>query len=158
MIKNGLPPIHPGEFLREILEGLDISQAAKAFHLLGGHLEVADRQLFVLIEPALDERGPVDSGLGQRPSSDEVAPFPRIFAQVEKKILIGVVELDELVILVKKRGPDGRLGKELDGKGKALAGLFRIELEQVASGEGGFGVVNALVFKQFFRDLTCKVK
>jgi addiction module HigA family antidote len=30
MIENGLPPIHPGEFLREILEGLDISQAAFA--------------------------------------------------------------------------------------------------------------------------------
>src|SRR4030065_669731 len=27
MIKNGLPPIHPGEFLREILEELDLSQA-----------------------------------------------------------------------------------------------------------------------------------
>lgn len=30
MIKNGLPPIHPGIFLREILEELDISQAAFA--------------------------------------------------------------------------------------------------------------------------------
>jgi len=30
MIENGLPPIHPGEFLREILEGLDISQDAFA--------------------------------------------------------------------------------------------------------------------------------
>ena len=27
MIQNGLPPIHPGQFLREILEELDISQA-----------------------------------------------------------------------------------------------------------------------------------
>lgn len=27
MIKNGMPPIHPGEFLREILEELGISQA-----------------------------------------------------------------------------------------------------------------------------------
>lgn len=27
MIKNGLPPIHPGEFLREALEELSISQA-----------------------------------------------------------------------------------------------------------------------------------
>ncbi len=27
MSKNGLPPIHPGEFLREILEELGISQA-----------------------------------------------------------------------------------------------------------------------------------
>jgi antitoxin HigA-1 len=27
MIKNGLPPIHPGEFLREILEELRVSQA-----------------------------------------------------------------------------------------------------------------------------------
>ncbi len=27
MIKNGLPPIHPGEFLRETLEELGISQA-----------------------------------------------------------------------------------------------------------------------------------
>ena len=27
MIDNGLPPIHPGEFLAEILEELEISQA-----------------------------------------------------------------------------------------------------------------------------------
>lgn len=27
MSENGLPPIHPGEFLREILEELEISQA-----------------------------------------------------------------------------------------------------------------------------------
>ena len=27
MAKNGLPPIHPGEFLREILDELDLSQA-----------------------------------------------------------------------------------------------------------------------------------
>ena len=27
MPKNGLPPIHPGEFLREALDELDISQA-----------------------------------------------------------------------------------------------------------------------------------
>lgn len=27
MVKNGLPPIHPGEFLREILEELNLSQA-----------------------------------------------------------------------------------------------------------------------------------
>ncbi|MBM3789896.1 MAG: HigA family addiction module antidote protein [Acidobacteria bacterium] len=27
MSKNGLPPVHPGEFLREILEELQISQA-----------------------------------------------------------------------------------------------------------------------------------
>lgn len=27
MSKNGLPPIHPGEFLREILEELEISRA-----------------------------------------------------------------------------------------------------------------------------------
>jgi addiction module HigA family antidote len=27
MIKNGLPPIHPGKFLREVLEELGISQA-----------------------------------------------------------------------------------------------------------------------------------
>ena len=30
MIKSSLSPIHPGEFLREILEGLGISQAAFA--------------------------------------------------------------------------------------------------------------------------------
>jgi addiction module HigA family antidote len=30
MTKNGLPPIHPGEFLAEILEDLDLSQAAFA--------------------------------------------------------------------------------------------------------------------------------
>jgi addiction module HigA family antidote len=30
MIKNGLPPIHPGEFLREILDELDLSQATFA--------------------------------------------------------------------------------------------------------------------------------
>lgn len=30
MIKNGLPPIHPGAFLREILDELAISQAAFA--------------------------------------------------------------------------------------------------------------------------------
>jgi addiction module HigA family antidote len=27
MLKNGLPPMHPGEFLREILDELGISQA-----------------------------------------------------------------------------------------------------------------------------------
>jgi len=27
MVKNGLPPIHPGEFLRETLEELSVSQA-----------------------------------------------------------------------------------------------------------------------------------
>ena len=27
MVKNGLPPIHPGEFLREALAGLGMSQA-----------------------------------------------------------------------------------------------------------------------------------
>jgi len=27
MVKNGLPPIHPGAFLRETLEELDVSQA-----------------------------------------------------------------------------------------------------------------------------------
>ncbi len=27
MVSNGLPPIHPGKFLRETLEELDISQA-----------------------------------------------------------------------------------------------------------------------------------
>ena len=27
MLKNGLPPLHPGEFLREILDELGISQA-----------------------------------------------------------------------------------------------------------------------------------
>ncbi len=27
MVKNGLPPIHPGEFLREMLEELNLSQA-----------------------------------------------------------------------------------------------------------------------------------
>jgi len=27
MLKNGLPPIHPGEFLREILDELGVSQA-----------------------------------------------------------------------------------------------------------------------------------
>jgi addiction module HigA family antidote len=27
MLKNGLPPIHPGEFLREILDELRVSQA-----------------------------------------------------------------------------------------------------------------------------------
>ena len=27
MVKNGLPPIHPGEFLRETLDELDVSQA-----------------------------------------------------------------------------------------------------------------------------------
>jgi antitoxin HigA-1 len=32
-IKNGLTPIHPGEFLREILEELGISQAAFARNL-----------------------------------------------------------------------------------------------------------------------------
>ncbi len=30
MIKNGLPAIHPGEFLREILEECEVSQAAFA--------------------------------------------------------------------------------------------------------------------------------
>jgi len=30
MTKNGLPPIHPGEFLSEILEELELSQAAFA--------------------------------------------------------------------------------------------------------------------------------
>jgi len=30
MIKNGLPPIHPGEFLREILDELQLTQAAFA--------------------------------------------------------------------------------------------------------------------------------
>lgn len=30
MIKNGLPPIHPGQFLREILDELNISQARLA--------------------------------------------------------------------------------------------------------------------------------
>lgn len=30
MIKNGLPAMHPGEFLAEILEGLGVSQAAFA--------------------------------------------------------------------------------------------------------------------------------
>ncbi|MDO8438275.1 MAG: HigA family addiction module antitoxin [Nitrosomonadaceae bacterium] len=30
MIKNGLPAIHPGEFLGEILEEMDISQAGLA--------------------------------------------------------------------------------------------------------------------------------
>ena len=30
MTKNGLPPIHPGEFLSEILEELGLSQAAFA--------------------------------------------------------------------------------------------------------------------------------
>ena len=28
--KNGMPPIHPGEFVEEILEDLDMSQAALA--------------------------------------------------------------------------------------------------------------------------------
>ena len=32
-IKNGLAPVHPGEFLREILEELKISQAAFARNL-----------------------------------------------------------------------------------------------------------------------------
>ncbi len=30
MIKNGLPPIHPGQFLREMLDELNISQAQLA--------------------------------------------------------------------------------------------------------------------------------
>jgi addiction module HigA family antidote len=30
MVKNGLPPIHPGEFLRETLEELGLTQAAFA--------------------------------------------------------------------------------------------------------------------------------
>ena len=30
MIKNGLPPIHPGQFLREIIDELDMSQARLA--------------------------------------------------------------------------------------------------------------------------------
>jgi addiction module HigA family antidote len=30
MIQNGLPPIHPGEFLREMLDELELSQAAFA--------------------------------------------------------------------------------------------------------------------------------
>lgn len=30
MIQNGLPPIHPGEFLREMLDEFDLSQAAFA--------------------------------------------------------------------------------------------------------------------------------
>lgn len=30
MITNGLPPIHPGEFLHEILEDLNLTQAAFA--------------------------------------------------------------------------------------------------------------------------------
>lgn len=29
-LKNGMPPIHPGEFLREILEDLALTQAALA--------------------------------------------------------------------------------------------------------------------------------
>jgi plasmid maintenance system antidote protein VapI len=33
-IKNGLPPIHPGVFLKEILDELDISQNAFA-HAIG---------------------------------------------------------------------------------------------------------------------------
>ena len=34
MVKNGLPAIHPGEYLAEILEELDISQTAFA-HAIG---------------------------------------------------------------------------------------------------------------------------
>lgn len=34
MIENGLPPIHPGQFLREILDELNISQAQLA-HTIG---------------------------------------------------------------------------------------------------------------------------
>ena len=30
MVKNGLPPVHPGEFLREALEELALSQASFA--------------------------------------------------------------------------------------------------------------------------------
>ncbi len=30
MVKNGLPPVHPGEFLREALEDLALSQASFA--------------------------------------------------------------------------------------------------------------------------------
>lgn len=30
MVKNGLPPIHPGEYLRETLEELNLTQAAFA--------------------------------------------------------------------------------------------------------------------------------
>lgn len=30
MVKNGLPPVHPGQFLREVLEELDLSQAGFA--------------------------------------------------------------------------------------------------------------------------------
>ena len=35
MIDNGLPPIHPGEFLADVLEELDLSQAqfARAIHV-----------------------------------------------------------------------------------------------------------------------------
>ena len=34
MVKNGLPPIHPGEYLAEILDDLKISQTAFA-HAIG---------------------------------------------------------------------------------------------------------------------------
>jgi addiction module HigA family antidote len=41
MVKSGLPPIHPGEFLREILEELDISQAQFARAIGVGPMRVS---------------------------------------------------------------------------------------------------------------------
>ena len=41
MMKNGLPLIHPGEFLREILEELDISQAQFARAIGVGPMRVS---------------------------------------------------------------------------------------------------------------------
>ena len=64
MIRNGLPPIHPGKFLLEILEELDISQAqfARAIgispmrmsHVVHGTRPVT-AELALLFSRALDQ-------------------------------------------------------------------------------------------------------
>ncbi|MFN8441758.1 MAG: HigA family addiction module antitoxin [Caldilineaceae bacterium] len=64
MVKNGLPPIHPGEYLAEILEELHISQAefARAIgvsamrisHIIKGQRPVT-AELALLFGKALDQ-------------------------------------------------------------------------------------------------------
>ncbi len=64
MPTNGLPPIHPGEFLREILDELGLTQAAfaaaigispmRVSHLLKGTRPVT-AELALLIGRALDQ-------------------------------------------------------------------------------------------------------
>lgn len=64
MPKNGLPPIHPGEFLRETLEELGLTQTAfaaaigispmRVSHLLKGSRPVT-AELALLIGRALDQ-------------------------------------------------------------------------------------------------------